>query len=80
MTALTVIAVMTPSPIPISRWTPTIATATVDTDVASLPPIAYCSVKPSAASGTERPAAIPAAATIDDFARGRTVRRPTNTT
>src|SRR5690606_36283764 len=72
--APTVSAVITPSPIPMRTWTPTMAPATVDTDAPPAPPIAYWATKPSEASTTDRPAATPAAATTDPGRAGSTAR------
>ena len=52
---------MMPSPMPISTWTPIIAPATEPTETASLPPMAYSTVKAMAARTGAVTAASPAA-------------------
>ena len=73
-TTATVAAVMMPSPMPISRCTPTIAPNTVDRDAPPAPPTAYSSVNASDAITTDRNPAIPDATTTLPLVRGSSQR------
>ncbi len=79
MTAPTVSAVMTASPMPISTCTPTIAVATLPMETSVVPPTAYSSVKAIAAAGTETSAATKEATVTERRLRGSTASRPRKT-
>ena len=79
MTAPTVSAVITPSPMPINACTPPIAVSTAGIDASPPPPSAYSATKASDASTTETPAAMPAAITTEGRFAGRKRLMPRKT-
>ena len=79
MTAPTVSAVIAASPMPMRTCTPIMAVATLPMETSVVPPIAYISVKASAAAGTETRAATKEATVIERRVRGSTFTRPRKT-
>src|SRR5918997_1617521 len=78
-TAPTAAAVITPSPMPMSAWVPTIAASTSPRSTPVVPPMANSATKAPAASGTETKAARPAATSTPARLSGSTARMPRNT-
>ncbi len=73
-------AVIAASPMPISRWTPTMAVATLPIETSVVPPIQNRSVNARAAAGTDTTEATKEAAVIERRVFGRTFTRPRKTT
>src|SRR6478752_6925945 len=72
ITAPTARNVITPSPMPISTWTPSIAVMSLSREMSAVPPTTYRPTNSRAATGTETNAAMPASAGTSESRLGST--------